>query len=120
MSTCEGEEIDSIGGRFRAERERLDYTQSALAEELKTTRRTIVKYESDETSPGAETLALFHSLGADVAYIVTGQRAPAVAVMGGGDRATPASRAAAEIAGMRLTEEDAQLLLAMARRLAAK
>lgn len=60
----------SIGDRLREERERLGLKQDELGVAPKTQRF----YESGERSPDAAYLAHFAELGADVLYILTGQR----------------------------------------------
>ncbi|WP_068634923.1 helix-turn-helix domain-containing protein [Thauera butanivorans] len=59
-----------IGTRLREERERLGLTQDALG----VTPQSQRKYEKGESTPGADYLAMFAALGADVLYILTGQR----------------------------------------------
>ena len=62
--------MNSIGKRIRFERERLKLTQDELGVAPKTQRF----YESDERSPDAAYLSAFADLGADVGFILTGQR----------------------------------------------
>lgn len=62
----------SLGKRLRAERQRLDLTQDALARQCGKTKRQQVKYEQDEQAPGAEYLANAHRLGVDVLYVLAG------------------------------------------------
>lgn len=119
MSTYNDEEIFNIGGRFREERERIGVGRESLGKELLTSGRTIVKYEANETSPRAHELLLFSRLGADVLYIVTGQRQ----VLGVSEPAAPYSVAAdlaTHVAVLKLSEPDAALLRSVADRLAQK
>ena len=74
MSTDVDEIIFGFGDRFRAEREKLDLTQEELASKIATTSRTIISYESNKSPPKLSKLILFASLGADVGYIITGQK----------------------------------------------
>lgn len=65
------EEKISIGVRIREERERLRLTQHVLG----VTPQSQRKYEKGESTPGADYLSNFARLGADILYVVTGQRA---------------------------------------------
>lgn len=62
--------MSDAGKRIRAERERLGLTQS----ELGVTQATQWGYEAGRRSPDLEYLAHFAELGADVLYVVTGNR----------------------------------------------
>lgn len=64
--------MESIGDRIRQERERLGLKQDALGVAPKTHRF----YESGERSPDCEYLRIFASRGADICYILTGERSP--------------------------------------------
>jgi transcriptional regulator with XRE-family HTH domain len=72
--------ILSIGERLREERERLDLSQSQMAELAKNlgakgaTRQSQALYEKGEQSPSAAYIAAITTSGADVLYILTGQR----------------------------------------------
>lgn len=106
-----------IGARLREERQRLGLTQEIFGAKLGTSGRTIKKYEGNETSPRANELAVASSLGLDVLYVVTGLRQP----LGVAEPAAPYSVAAdlaSHVAMLKLTEPDAELLQAMADRLA--
>lgn len=63
--------MSEVGDRLREERERLGLTQDALGVTSKTQRL----YENGERSPDAAYLKNFSQLGADVLYILNGQRA---------------------------------------------
>ena len=115
MST-KGAENCTIGARLREERDRFDLTQEQLGAYLQTSGRTIKKYEANETSIRATELFLFSSLGADVLYIVTGNRLPVDLE----HPSTPALRLAAAIAVLNLSDADAEFVSAMARRLASQ
>lgn len=64
----------SIGERLKEERERLGFTQPALAAIAGTTKKSQIDYEKDLTQPKAGYLAAVAKVGADVQYIVTGER----------------------------------------------
>jgi len=67
--------IEQIAARIREERKRLLFaTQAQLAEQLGVSPGSVHNYESGKRSPDAEFLAAFASAGADVLYILTGQR----------------------------------------------
>ena len=58
-----------IGARLREERERLGLTQDVLG----VTPQSQRKYEKGESTPGADYLANFATLGGDILYVVTGR-----------------------------------------------
>lgn len=71
----------ALGERLRLERERLGYTQAALAKAMALSRKTQVNYEIGLREPGAAYLARLAALGGDLALVVTGRTAePAAAV----------------------------------------
>ena len=65
--------------RLRTERERLELSQQALAEKCGVTARSQRNYESGERNPDSAYLAAIAAAGADVLYILTGQRSGAAA-----------------------------------------
>ena len=60
--------------RLREERERLALSQQALAEKCGVTARSQRNYESGERNPDSAYLAAIAAAGADVLYILTGER----------------------------------------------
>lgn len=68
------EQTVSIGLRLRDERQRLDLSQTAFAEKGGVTKKTQMLYEAGERFPDAAYLAAVAQIGADIQYIVTGQR----------------------------------------------
>lgn len=121
MSTSNGEELFSIGGRLREERNRIGLSQVVFGIELAATDRTVKKWEANETSPRAEDLLAASRLGVDVLYVVTGERQPPSKTHGVEEPAVAYS-AAAElakyIARLDLSETDTAMLKAFADRLA--
>jgi len=65
---------DNIGSRLREERGRLELSQMALAKKLGVSRATQVNYESEKRVPGGDYLLAFGKLGADIGYILCGER----------------------------------------------
>ncbi|BDR08600.1 helix-turn-helix domain-containing protein [Comamonas thiooxydans] len=65
-----------IGNRLREERERLGMTQEVFGGVGGVLKRALIRYETGERVPDASFLAGVASAGADVLYIVTGQRTP--------------------------------------------
>jgi transcriptional regulator with XRE-family HTH domain len=63
-----------IGERLRQERERLGLTQPAFADAAGAAKRTLIDWEKGVSSPTAVQLGALAAVGADVLYIVTGQR----------------------------------------------
>lgn len=107
----------NIGARLREERERLGLSQEGLGSRLTTTGRTIKKYEGNETSIRATELLQLSGMGADVLYIVTGER-DQLGVAQARIPYTAAQHLGKFIADLKLTAEDAALLKAMALRMA--
>ena len=66
-----------IGNRLREERERLGLSQPALADICGVTMRSQRNYEKGDRQPDASYLAAVSAAGADVLYILAGQRAGA-------------------------------------------
>ena len=64
----------NISDRLREEREKLRLTQTAIAEIGGVQKRAQINYESGERLPDAGYLAAIAAAGADVRYILTGQR----------------------------------------------
>jgi len=69
----------SIGERLREERNRLGLSQPVFAEAGGVTKKTQMLYESGERHPDALYMAAIAAAGADVLYILTGQRVGAAA-----------------------------------------
>lgn len=67
-----------IGSRLKEERERLGYTQPAFAELAGAKKRTLIDWEKGVSSPTAVQLSALAGVGADVLYILTGQRGGAI------------------------------------------
>ena len=81
--------MPEICDRLREVREALGLSQQALAERFGIILRSQRNYESGERLPDAAYLAAIAAAGADVLYILTGQRA-------GGASAPPPPRAVSE------------------------
>lgn len=64
----------SIGARIKEERQRLGLNQTEFAALAGSSRRAQVKWEGDETAPNGSALAALAQAGADVNYILTGER----------------------------------------------
>lgn len=75
-----GANICMIGQRLKEERERLGYNQTDFAALARAAKRTQIDWEKGVSSPTAEQLAAFATIGADVLYILTGQRSGMVAL----------------------------------------
>ena len=68
-----------IGTRLREERERLGMTQEGFGQAGGVLKRALIRYEKGERMPDATFLAAIAAAGADVLYILTGQRSGAAA-----------------------------------------
>lgn len=66
-----------ISARIQEERKRLGLTQEAAAEKMGATKRSVINWEGGAALPGAEALARFSLAGADVVYVLTGERGAA-------------------------------------------
>ena len=69
-----GAYMADIGSRLCEERKRLGLSQQNLADSVGVDRRAIGRYEKGENVPGGAILASFAKLGANVHYILTGER----------------------------------------------
>ena len=65
-----------ISERFREERERLLLSQRQVADLLGASLNTVNNWERGVSSASADAVAKFGGSGADVLYILTGQRTP--------------------------------------------
>ncbi|MFZ1327029.1 MAG: helix-turn-helix transcriptional regulator [Candidatus Contendobacter sp.] len=63
--------------RIREERERLNLSQAQIAEKCGVSREIWGRYERGQAVPGGEVLFALAMAGADVQYIITGQRSNA-------------------------------------------
>jgi transcriptional regulator with XRE-family HTH domain len=70
--------VPNFSDRLREQREALGMTQAELAEKCGVAARSQRNYESGERSPDAEYMAALAKEGADVLYILTGSRNPAI------------------------------------------
>ena len=66
--------MGTIGTRLRDERERLGMNQDAFAAAGGTKKRALINYEQDERCPDGNFFSAVAMVGADVLYILTGQR----------------------------------------------
>lgn len=64
----------TTGKRIKEERERLGLNQTDFAAEGGVGRKSQFNYEEDERRPDADYLSAIAAVGADVLYIITGQR----------------------------------------------
>jgi transcriptional regulator with XRE-family HTH domain len=67
-----------IGERLKYERERLGMTQPDFADAAGTKKRTLIDWEKGVSSPTAVQLSALSTIGVDVLYVLTGQRAQSV------------------------------------------
>lgn len=106
------------GRRLQEERKALGYSsQEALGLAIQQSKRTITNWESGNSYPDVRDLVALREIGFDVYYIITGVRPVPGAELAFTEYMTTARRAAADIASLTLSVEDAELLLNIARRL---
>lgn len=79
--------------------------------------RTYWDRESGVAVPDAEFLAKLREFGVDIWYVITGERMPLGTAQRRAAAYTPAERAAEEIHGMKLAEDDAEMVVSVAKRL---
>jgi len=109
-----------VGERLKEERLSLGFkSQDKFADALEIPSRTYWEREKGKVAPDAEFLAKFCELGGDTMFVLTGQRTP-LQIGESWSPHSPAEQAAAAIQALRLSLEDSELLIAMARRLAQK
>lgn len=63
-----------FGQRLKEERKRVGFTQPQLGEVVSLTKRTVIDWEKDKSSPTAIQLAAMAKNGFDVSYLITGIR----------------------------------------------
>ena len=117
MSTTCGEEIFSIGERLRGERDRLSLSQADLGEIMGVDRKVVRHYEENKTSPRADQLVAFMRHGADLWFVLTGKRLPLSACEPEAAY-LPRDKVALRVSRLNLSEADAEMLIALAERLA--
>lgn len=76
--------------RFKEERERLGFSQTAFAELGGATKWSLINWEAGRQTPNGAYLSAIADHGADVLYILTGQRSQPIAEV---DLLTPRQRA---------------------------
>ena len=116
MHLSTGENNCTFGERLKAERERLGFaSQTALGGALEVSKKTIINWEQDTTSPDAQTLMRMHEKRFNINYLLFGSSA----VMAEKEfpAYTPAEHAALAIRSLSLSDEDAKMLVQFARRL---
>ena len=67
-----------LGQRLKEERKRVGFTQPQLGEIVSLTKRTVIDWEKDKSSPTGIQLAAMAKHGFDVSYLITGIRTPPV------------------------------------------
>lgn len=73
-------QMDTVGERLRAERERLGLSQAALGELGGVQKLAQINYEKDKRKPDSGYLAAVAEAGVDVLYVLTGMRSDAIPV----------------------------------------
>lgn len=113
-----------IGQRIAIERKRLGFTQADFALRGSVSNGTQISYESGKTSPTADYLLQVSDLGADMFFILTGNRSltssdgrPVYESTRKDGFQTAGQLLAAEVAVLDLADDDAEILMALARKL---
>lgn len=68
--------LETFGGRLKAERNRLGFSQADFAKIVGASRRAQVNWEANGAFPKADVLAAYGKAGADVHFLITGDRLP--------------------------------------------
>lgn len=109
----------TIGERLQQERKRLGLNQTDFGVACGGSKASQIRYEADERSPDGNYLARAMAIGADVLFILSGRKTPlGVTEPESSVAYTPAELAAAAIRPLKLSEEDAAMVRALAERLA--
>lgn len=103
-------DLSTIGGRLRAERQRLRMTQPAFAALAGASKGAQLKWEKGQAWPNATALAAFAVAGADICYIVTGKVVRASAAACIGNPATSALAIREVLAGLSKSDRSTVLL----------
>lgn len=100
----------TFGGRLSAERKRLGMSQEVLAAKVEATKRSVIDWESDASSPKAIYLMKMVSFGIDVTYLLTGKGTPLQQeVLSSRERALVGNYRLADSAGQKSIERVAML-----------
>lgn len=70
--------VKTVGERLTEERKRLAKTVAGMAEECAVSKQAQINFEKDRNLPGGAYLIAAAALGVDIAYVLIGQRNPAV------------------------------------------
>lgn len=79
----------SLGERLKEERKRLGFSQSEFAEMVGASYKSQLRWEKDDSAPGADALGVWAGIGLDVLYVVTGQRSDNVTLQKNIPRMSP-------------------------------
>ncbi len=71
---AENPQQSSVGARLKAERKRLGYDQAGFAKVGGITSRTLIRYESDETTPPSDFMNKVGDAGVEVFWVLRGSR----------------------------------------------
>lgn len=108
-----------VGRRLQEERKAHGFVNRvALGNALEKSDRTITNWESGNSYPDAGDLLKLADMGFDVGYIMFGIRQALVVNQVAAEQRTPAASIGAEIAGLALSMDDAEMVLKFAERLA--
>lgn len=106
-----------FGSRIAEEMLKTGLKQKQFATRITTSDRTLRSWLSDTTVPNLRDLRMMEGAGCDAWYIYSGEKSP-LSTEGQNETSSPAERAGAYIASLQLSDADAELLRAMARRMA--
>lgn len=108
-----------VGRRLQEERKAHGFVNRiALGNALEKSDRTITNWESGNSYPDASDLLKMADMGFDVGYIMFGIRQSLVVNQVAAECRTPAAGIGAEIGGLPLSMDDAEMVLGFAKRLA--
>lgn len=108
-----------VGRRLQEERKAHGFVNRvALGNALEKSDRTVTNWESGNSHPDACDLLKLADMGFDVGYILFGIRQTLVVDQVAAGSRTPAAGIGAEITGLPLSMDDAEMVLELAKRLA--
>lgn len=112
--SIETEENFLFGSRIAEEMQKTGLKQKQFATRIAVSDRTLRSWLSDTTAPNLRDLRMMQGAGCDAWYIYSGENRPPA----DGESPSSAERAGAYIASLHLSEDDAKMLRALAKRIA--
>lgn len=117
MSSHKSEKNCAAGGRLKEERERIGLSQEDFGQKIGASKRTVLNWERGDSGPDLfQIIEIGFGLGMDTNYILYGRRTPIGAAQPKASY-TPAEKAAEQIRDLKLSKEDAEMVVRFCKRL---